>query len=472
MRILGGRKLLTLLKIIFIFSCIVIAISFISSQKPKKLGDIMQYLDETVSTEISNPTQVHSFNLASACLSRSILDSNEVKLHSNRSSDKEYTLTIGISTITRDNGNVYLMDTLSSLTVDQTVGTITPNFLIVLQLGDSSKQKRIPLANKIQQKYMSLVNEGTLDIIQVFPPYYPSFEKLKRRFNDNEKRVKWRSKQVIDFSFLFCYCYGLSKYHLQLEDDIKASPYYYPKLMDFIDSYENKETWFTLDASMLGYIGKVYHNYDLNEIATFYYIFYDEMPVDWMEYNWRNIKGQAGRWRFRVASLFEHYGDISSLRSKPQKTNEAYFDKYSQKYLGHNPPAVTKTNLIPKMRTNIDFAYNQGARYFWGTCNHQVSCHIVIIFQKAMSLRSVIVETGGNIAINDRIKSGWLKLGTTPDKNNCLHYHTPLGSFVRGTLAIEFKTFKKVRCIQIEVQSQQEWVLIREINVWPGQQQP
>ena len=50
MRILGGRKLLTLLKIIFILSCIVIAIAFISSQKPKKLGDIMQYLDETIST--------------------------------------------------------------------------------------------------------------------------------------------------------------------------------------------------------------------------------------------------------------------------------------------------------------------------------------------------------------------------------------------------------------------------------------
>jgi hypothetical protein len=377
-------------------------------------------------------------------------------------------LTIAIPTIAREIGNEYLMKTLSSLTTNQTVGKSKTDLLIVVQLGDEDKDKRTKLAAEIKEKYAHLINVGVLDIIQVYPKYYPSFDKLKRRFGDSKLRVKWRSKQVIDFSFLSCYCYGLGKYHLQLEDDVIASPYYYHKLKDFIERYEAKEKWFTLDASVLGYIGKVYHNYDLNEIASFYYIFFDEMPVDWMEYTWREIKGQSGRWRFRAASLFQHIGLVSSLQNKKQKSKEPYFDNQTQKFLGLNPPAKVQTDLIAE-KTKLKAAYEQGGGYFWGRCHHKSNCFIKIIFEKALPLQRVVVETGGNFASNDTIHHGSLKIGTYPNINDCVHYETPSPeSFKKGTLDIVFPQKQTVNCLRIEIQRQQEWVFIREINVWPG----
>ncbi len=378
-------------------------------------------------------------------------------------------LTIGIPTIAREIGNQYLMKTLSSLTTNQTVGNSKTDILIVLQLGDKSKDKRTKLATEVKEKYRHLINDGVLDIIQVYPNYYPSFDNLKRRFGDGEKRVKWRSKQVIDFSFLSCYCYGLGKYHLQLEDDVIASPYYYLKLKDFIQSYEEKEKWFTLDASILGYIGKVYHNYDLNEIATFYYIFFDEMPVDWMEYKWREIKGQAGRWRARAASLFQHIGLVSSLQNKKQAAKEPYFDRQTQKFLGLNPPATIHTDLIAEHKTKIKLAYEQGGGYFWGRCHDKSNCYIKVIFEKAITLQQVVVETGGNFALNDTVHHGMLKVGTYPNGDDCVHYEVASpASFKKGTLDIAFSEKQTVNCLRIEIQRQMEWVFIREINVWPG----
>lgn len=378
-------------------------------------------------------------------------------------------LTIGIPTIARDIGNDYLMRTLRSLTTNQNLYGNKSDILIVVQLGDAQENKRTQLATEIKDKYPLLINDGILDIIQVHPRnYYPSFDNLKQRFGDSEMRVRWRSKQIIDFSFLSCYCYGLGKYHLQLEDDVIASPYYYLKLKDFIEGYEAKEQWFTLDASVMGYIGKVHHNYDLNEIASFYYIFFDEMPVDWMEYNWREIKGQVNRWRFRAASLFQHIGLISSLKNKKMPSTEPYFDKHSQKFLGLNPPATLYTDLIEQKNTKLNSAYGQGGGYFWGTCHHRAKCFIKVTFNNNVQVRRVAVETGGNFAVNDTIHRGSLKIGILdPKTNHCNSYQVvSLASFLLGTLDIKFAAGQEVKCLRIDIERQNEWIFIREINVW------
>ena len=364
------------------------------------------------------------------------------------------------------------METLKSLTTNQTVRNSKTDLLVVLQLGDQDGAKRMRLAAEISKKYAHLINDGVLDVIQVHPNFYPSFDKLKRKFGDSELRVKWRSKQVIDFSFLSCYCYGLGKYHLQIEDDVVASPYYYLKLRDFIKGYETKEKWFTLDASVLGYIGKVYHNYDLKEIASFYYIFFDEMPVDWLEYTWRNIKGQNGRWRFRAASLFQHMGDVSSLQKKKQVAREPYFDDHVQKFLGFNPPAKIETDLRAEGNTDIKSAYQQGGSYFWGRCHDRSVCYIKVIFDEAIPLKRVVVESGGNFAMNDTIHKGSVKTGTHPNTNDCVHYEdVHQVTLKKGTLDFGILKQKKVNCLRIEIQRQSEWIFVREINVWPQTQQ-
>ncbi|XP_028395994.1 alpha-1,3-mannosyl-glycoprotein 4-beta-N-acetylglucosaminyltransferase C-like [Dendronephthya gigantea] len=461
MRIVSWKKIPALIQIILLLILVFLVISLVFISASTKS-------DEVNFINIDPKIRARTEGISSTCLTRDILNRPDVLLYSNRSQSKRYYLTIGIPTIVRTIGNEYVLKTLHSLTTQQTVGKTKADILIVIQLGDEERSKRLHLAAVIKAKYPHLINSGALDVIQVNPSFYPSFDKLKQRFGDSTARIKWRSKQVIDFSFLFCYCHGLGKYHLQLEDDVIASPYYYPKLQDFIEKYEKKEAWFTLDASLLGYIGKVYHNYDLNEIASFYYIFYDEMPVDWLEYTWREIKGQTGRWRLRSASLFQHIGDVSSLKKKKQMAREPYFDNQTQKFLGLNPPAVVQTTLQSEQKTNIKSAYEQGGGYFWGRCKDKSKCVIKVMFKKAIPLKRVVIETGGNFALNDTIHQGTLQFGTLPNGNDCVHYQASAAVFKKGSLDIKLSDILTVNCLQVDIQKQKAWVLIREINVWPG----
>lgn len=376
-------------------------------------------------------------------------------------------LTIGIPTIARKTGSNYLIATLNSLISDEFHKSSQSEILTVILLGDSNENNRKKLAVKISNLYSSFIASGVIDVIQVPFGYYPSRAKLKRRFGDSEFRIKWRSKQVVDFSFLLCYCYGLGKYHLQLEDDVLASPQYFLKLKDFIEDYEKKETWFTLDASVLGYIGKVYHNNDLNEIATFYYLFFDEMPVDWLEYNWREIKGQSGRWRFRAASLFQHCGKVSSMAGKENPLKEPYFDNHSHKFLGRNPPAKLQTDLTGQQNLAIESAYEKGSGFFWATCRDRLSCFIKIIFQDTVTVKRIVIESGANFALNDTIHKGSLESGTAMNGDDCLHYDSRNPINIKGrSLDTSFPEGLTVNCLKLNIEKQKEWICLREINIW------
>ena len=70
-----------------------------------------------------------------------------------------------------------------------------------------------------------------MQILQVSPSAYPPLTNLKRNYNDAPERVYWRSKQVVDFAFMFYYGKDLAQYYLQIEDDVLSSMKLYPKIM-------------------------------------------------------------------------------------------------------------------------------------------------------------------------------------------------------------------------------------------------
>lgn len=357
---------------------------------------------------------------------------------------------------------------MNSLALDQHNRNGKLEILAVIQLGDSNENTKKKLGEKIKKLYQPLIAAGVIDVIQVPSQYYPSRAKLKKKYGDSEERIKWRSKQVVDFSFLFHYCHGLAKYHVQLEDDVIASPEYFLKLKNFIEQYEGKEIWFTLDASVLGYIGKVYHNHDLEELANFYYLFFDEMPVDWLEYKWREIKGQpTGFWRRRAASLFQHIGVVSSMLNKKQDLAEPYFDNHSQKFLGQNPPAKLHTDIIGYHNLEIENAYEKGSGYFWGKCMDKPSCFVKIIFRENITVKRIAIETGANLAINDTIHFGSLESGTKTQGKDCLQYDNKIPmNFKNGRLDVSFSKELTTNCIKLVIRKQVQWIFLREINVW------
>lgn len=193
----------------------------------------------------------------------------------------------------------------------------------------------------LSNRFRKYIDQGFIRVIFAPNEFYPALSNMKTKFRDNPQRIFWRSKQNVDFAFLMCYCHGLSQYYLHLEDDVLPAPSFYPKLRDFISSV--KTTWPMLDASFMGHVAKIYHANDLENLATYFYLMYDEMPVDWLIIFWRQIKHDGHYLSFPPASLFQHIGSHSSFaENKGRDTNpfrEKYFDQYDLKYKGLNPLA-------------------------------------------------------------------------------------------------------------------------------------
>ncbi|GLD72214.1 alpha-1,3-mannosyl-glycoprotein 4-beta-N-acetylglucosaminyltransferase B-like protein [Lates japonicus] len=59
------------------------------------------------------------------------------------------------------------------------------------------------------------VQSGLLEVISPSQYYYPDFTSLRETFGDSKDRVKWRTKQNLDFSFLMLYAQDKGTYYVQ-----------------------------------------------------------------------------------------------------------------------------------------------------------------------------------------------------------------------------------------------------------------
>lgn len=72
------------------------------------------------------------------------------------------------------------------------------------------------------------------------------------------ERVRWRSKQSLDFAFLMMYAYRRGMFYVQLEDDILAKKNYLSIMKEVAFSkIATKQQWFVLDFCQLGFIGEI-----------------------------------------------------------------------------------------------------------------------------------------------------------------------------------------------------------------------
>ncbi|CAF4029912.1 unnamed protein product, partial [Rotaria sp. Silwood1] len=85
--------------------------------------------------------------------------------------------------------------------------------------------------------YNQYIENGLIEILSPPIEYYPDFDKLTLSLNDNKERVKWRTKQNYDFTYLMMYSSIRGKYYIQLEDDVITKPDY----IHIIESFINKQ---------------------------------------------------------------------------------------------------------------------------------------------------------------------------------------------------------------------------------------
>jgi len=220
---------------------------------------------------------------------------------------------IGISTVSRKDENylTQMMDSLISSIED------LRKVKIILQ-NSEHRFDSYPEFDAVIEKYSDLVKDNILIPVKTRKSEYKSLENLPPSYSDSQERIKWRSKQVLDYALLFRRASKLDgNYYLHLEDDIICQNKFDKSIYDVL---ETTDEWEILQFSTLGFIGFMFHKKDLLSIAEFFEDKYYLKPVDWLIYDWSDDYTYS-------CSLFQHIGTHSSLDGKIQNIQDKNFNK-------------------------------------------------------------------------------------------------------------------------------------------------
>ncbi|XP_064491733.1 alpha-1,6-mannosyl-glycoprotein 4-beta-N-acetylglucosaminyltransferase-like isoform X2 [Pseudopipra pipra] len=373
-------------------------------------------------------------------------------------------LAVGLASVQRPHG-FYLPATLQSLFSQSTEEELR-EMVVVVHLADADPGWNARVALGIAHKFARHILLGRLLLIHAPHELYPTLEGLKRNFNDPEERVRFRSKQNVDYAFLLAFAANLSSYYLMIEDDVWCARSFLTAIRKALASQEGSN-WATLEFSKLGYIGKLYRSSDLPRLARFLLLFYQEMPCDWLLVHFRHLLTQKDVIRFKP-SLFQHMGLYSSFQGTVNRLEDDDFQADALD-VPDNPPASLYTSMAVFEHYEPLKAYSSAEGYFWGKDPAAGSVFSVVFRQPALVSR-VRVLTGSQERRGDFLRAGVLELGRRRrDGRDCSTY-IPVGTFEKGTVdrrGLERGVPGPVECVRIRVtRAQSEWLIIRSIDVW------
>ncbi|NXM74139.1 MGT4C acetylglucosaminyltransferase, partial [Serilophus lunatus] len=374
-------------------------------------------------------------------------------------------LAVGLASVQRPRG-FYLPATLQSLFSQSTEEELR-EMVVVVHLADPDPGWNVRVAADIARRFARHILLGRLLLIHAPHELYPTLEGLKRNYNDPEERVKFRSKQNVDYAFLFAFAANLSSYYLMIEDDVWCSRSFLTAIRKALASQQGSN-WATLEFSKLGYIGKLYRSSDLPRLARFLLLFYQEMPCDWLLVHFRLLLTQKDVIRFKP-SLFQHMGLYSSFQGTVNRLEDDDFQPDALD-VPDNPPASLFTSMSVFENYEPLKAYSSAQGYFWGK-DPAAGSVFSIVFQQPARVSRVRVRTGSDERQGDFLRSGVLELGQgRGDKGRDCSTYTPVGTFEKGTLdqwGLERGSPSPVECVRIRVtRDQSEWLIIRSIDIW------
>uniref|UniRef100_A0A8C1ST19 Alpha-1,3-mannosyl-glycoprotein 4-beta-N-acetylglucosaminyltransferase B n=1 Tax=Cyprinus carpio TaxID=7962 RepID=A0A8C1ST19_CYPCA len=290
-------------------------------------------------------------------------------------------IVMGVPSVKRE-VHSYLTDTLSSLMSELSPAEKEDCVIVVfiaendVNVNDDRVVFLVVLTYSVCFRFPGEIQSGLLEIISPSIHFYPDFSHLKESFGDPKERVRWRTKQNLDYCFLMMYAQTKGTYYVQLEDDIVARPNYFTTMKNFALQQPSEE-WMILEFSQLGFIGKMFKSLDLPLIVEFMLMFYKDKPIDWLldhimwvkvcnpEKDAKHCDRQKANLRIRFKpSLFQHVGTHSSLAGKIQKLKDKDFGKQTL-HKGHaNPLAEVTTSLKTYQHFTLEKAY-LGEDFFW-----------------------------------------------------------------------------------------------------------
>ena len=351
---------------------------------------------------------------------------------------------------------------------------------IVVYCANFEQASNDETAKFIKKEFASEVAAGLIEVVKPDPSFYPKFTNLPLLWKDKPDRVKWRSKQCIDYALLFVYCRTLGHYYLQLEDDISVSKTYFREMKNFIRVRERTK-WSNLQFGASGFIGMLFKSSDLARLALFVKMYYWIFPVDilFRHFNDIHLYGNSPKDIYRPP-LFRHLGRESSLKGQTRRI-EGASGKVKQRpntrrYTdATNPSAFISTNIIQFELNGIDGPYRtMNLGYFWGK-GVKLNDFIVIEFMKELTLLQVVFETGSEFAKDDFMAEGKLETSGVSEEGNCNDQDYKILSSTTDSGKIESSSvhIPNVKCLKLTItklnldeKGNSKWLLIREIAVW------
>ncbi|NWZ27226.1 MGT4B acetylglucosaminyltransferase, partial [Asarcornis scutulata] len=399
-------------------------------------------------------------------------------------------LVMGIPTVKREKQS-YLMNTLHSLFYELSEEQKNDCVIIIFVAEVSFCRKVQHTSRNTTWKFMSYfpkeIQSGVLEIISPPASYYPDLSNLRKTLGDSEDRVRWRTKQNLDYSFLMLYAQPKGTFYLQLEDDIIAKPDYIQSIKKF--AAEQSQEWMILEFSQLGFIGKLFKSEDLPLIVEFFLMFYEDKPIDWLldhllwvkvcnpEKDAAHCEKEKAKIRIRAKpSLFQHMGIHSSLSGKIQNLKDKDFGSNVLYKAHNNPPAKVYTSLKAYQQYTLEKIY-EGKDYFWASAP-VAGDYIRFTFLKPLKVekyffRSGNIEHPGDILHNTTVevlladeaeRKGLLDNGSKFNYPATKDGYLKIGAFVNGIAEGSINLPKKIQAIRLSVNSDSPvWVILSEV---------
>ncbi|KAK7068461.1 hypothetical protein SK128_008066, partial [Halocaridina rubra] len=388
-------------------------------------------------------------------------------------------MTIGISSVWRKDD--YLTGTIDSILRETSVGEKSDIYIFLL-LADADANLRSQRALNLGVRYSKEIENGLLRVLQPPSILYPSidFTAIRRTYNDPVARVQWRTKQVLDFAFLFWYVWTRqpSTYYLVLEDDVLSAKHFVTAIKDFVSLHKSHH-WISLQlAGFLG-IGQLVRCHDLDRLVSFLLLFYREHPVDVLINHWVSLmapeKPPKDHPTRRVPGLFQHIGVHSTLANKTQSLKDNTFSLVKRRYSHVNPTADVVTTIRQYKAYLAEHAYSSAPGMFWGI--PKPGDTFDILFPEPLKVSRVVVLTGAAISkkIRDRLLYGSLEVSQAfikmenPKKATCKDF-TSVQDFKNGELDTKHlrQLFPRgIQCIRITIgPKQKSWIAITEVAVF------
>ncbi|XP_025063617.1 alpha-1,3-mannosyl-glycoprotein 4-beta-N-acetylglucosaminyltransferase B isoform X2 [Alligator sinensis] len=353
---------------------------------------------------------------------------------------------------------------------------------------------RSSISAPAEERFPKEIHSGLLEVISPSPHFYPDFSRLRESFGDPKERVRWRTKQNLDYCFLMMYAQSKGIYYVQLEDDIVAKPNYLSTMKNFALQQPSEE-WMILEFSQLGFIGKMFKSLDLSLIVEFILMFYKDKPIDWLldhilwvkvcnpEKDAKHCDRQKANLRIRFKpSLFQHVGTHSSLAGKIQKLKDKDFGKQALRKEHVNPPAEVSTSLKTYQHFTLEKAYLR-EDFFWAF-TPAAGDFIRFRFFKPLRIERFFFRSGNIEHPEDKLFNTTVEVlpfdslqsdkeALQEGRGTAFKYHRTsdgyiqIGTFLKGVAEGEVDpSFGPLEAIRLSIQTDSPvWIILSEIFI-------